>query len=329
MQPIKTWTNLYPILRVAWSRGRSLSYFRRTRIAHAQDRRYDYSHDDDAPRRPRDLERDDEDGERGTAGEHHHFDQRSDTKEKHDRSSAEQNSFLPPRSPADSSKVSSVRRRRRHGGREEEEEEGGCCSRSLSRRSDDKASLPSVYPSARPSDLIVPAVGMEAGSASGDRSVRSPSRTALACVRRHGTERAAAYVTLFGPAPSLRPLLSLPSLPSFNNCGRSCPTLKRPPSASVHLSPRAGRRECRGGRGSEGTTGDRGDRQVTYGVKCIRAATAAKRPPVAAGSREGRRGESQSNKPAFSAARNVASKAARPLACLASAVFRLLSVFAA
>ena len=43
------------------------------------------------------------------------------------------------------------------------------------------------------------------------------------------------------------------------------------------------------------------------------------------GGEEGR----ESNKPAFSAARNVASKAARPLACLASAVFRLLSVFAA
>ena len=284
-----------------------LSSFRRTRIAHAQNRWYDdyYSHDNDVPRRPWDLVRDDEDVERGTAEEHHYFDQRSDTKEKHDRSSGEQNSFLPPRSPADSSKVSSVRRRRR---RRRPRGGGGRLLQpvSLVGATTKHRCRPSVRPPARPSDLIVPAAGMEAGSASGDRSVRSPRsrRTGVCAATRDGACRGVCHPLR---PRSLRPLLSLPS-PSFNNCGRSCPTLNRPPSASVHLSQRAGRRECRGGRGSEGTTGDR-DRQVTYGVKCIRAATAGRRP-VAAGSR----GESRSNKPAFSAAGNVASKAARLLA---------------
>ena len=166
---------------------------------------------------------------------------------------------------------------------------------------------PSVRPPALPTSLC----RLPGGRRAAHRAIGLFARRAGVCAAtRDGACRGVCHPL---QPRSPRPLLSLPS-PSFNNCGRSCPTLNRPPSASVHLSQRAGRRECRGGRGSEGTTGDR-DRQVTYGVKCIRAATAGRRPrPVAAGSREGTRGESRSNKPAFSAAGNVASKAARLLA---------------
>ena len=217
-QPIKTWTNLYPILRVAWSRGRSLSYFRRARIAHAQDRRYDYSHDDDAPRRPRDLERDDEDGERGTAGEHHHFDQGSDTKEKHDRSSGEQNSFLPPRSPADSSKVSSVRRRTRRRPR------GGGGRRLLqpvSLSSERRQSIAAVRLSLRPPFRPHCAGCRDGGGQRVGRSFCSlaqPHRTGVCAATRDGACR--------GVCHPLRPRSLPPS-------GRCCLSPLSPPSITA------------------------------------------------------------------------------------------------